>query len=59
MPSNIGHGHFCGFLVFSAHLHLQDSSMADWSLLIQGTIDVSWVNGFCHGTCGDLVCVDK
>jgi len=47
MPSDIGHSHFCDFLVFFAHLHSQYGSMADWSLFIQGTIDVSWVNGFC------------
>ena len=33
--------------------------MADWSLFIQGTVNISWVNGFCQGTCGDLVGVDK
>ena len=59
MPSDIGYGHFCGFFVFFAHLHSQDGSMVDWSLLIQGTVDISWVNRCGQGTCGDLVCVDK
>ena len=59
MSSNIGYGHFCGFLVFYAHLHSQDGSMADWSLFIHGTIDVSWVNWFRECSRGDLVCVDK
>jgi len=34
MPSDIGYGHFRGFFVFFTHLHLQDGSMADWSLFI-------------------------
>jgi len=59
MPSDIGYGHFCSFGVFFAHLHSQDGSMADWSLFIHGTIDVSWVNWFHECSCGDLVCVDK
>jgi len=33
--------------------------MADWSLFIHGTVDVSWVNGLREGSRGDLVCVDK
>jgi len=59
MPSDVSDGHFCGFRVFFAHLHSQDGSMADWSLFIHGTIDVSWVNRFREGRRGDLVCVDK
>jgi len=59
MPSDIGYGHFCGFLVFFAHLHSQYGSMADWSLFIHGTIDVLWVNWFRKCSCRDLVCVDK
>jgi len=47
MPSDIGYGHFCGFLVFFAHLHSQDGSMADWSMFIHGTVDVSGVNRLC------------
>jgi len=59
MLSDIGHGHFCSFLVFFAHLHSQDGSMADWSLFIHGSIDVPWVNWFRECHCGDLVCVDE
>jgi len=59
MPSDIGYGHFCGFFVLFAHLHLQDGSMADWSLFIHGTIDISWKNRLCQGSRGDLVCIDK
>jgi len=33
--------------------------MADWSLFIHGTIDVSWVNWFRKCSRGDLVFVDK
>jgi len=33
--------------------------MADWSLFIQGTVDVLWVNGFCQGIHGDFVFIDK
>jgi len=47
MLSYIGYGHFSSFLVFFTHLHSQDGSMVDWSLFIQGTVNVSWVNGFC------------
>jgi len=59
MPSNVGYGHFCGFFVVFAHLHSQDGSMADWSLFIHGTIDVSWVNWFYKRSRGDLVRIDK
>jgi len=33
--------------------------MADWSLFVQGTVDVLWKNGFCQGSRGDLVYIDK
>jgi len=59
MPPDVGYGHFCSFCVFFAHLHSQDGSMADWSLFIHGSIDVSWVNWFRECSHGDLVCVDK
>jgi len=59
MPSDVSNSHFCSFFVFFAHLHSQYGSMADWSLLISGTINVSWVNGCCQGICGDSMCVDK
>jgi len=59
MLSDIGYGHFGMFCVFFAHLHSQDGSVADWSLFIHGSINVSWVDWFRECSHGDLVCVDK
>jgi len=33
--------------------------MVDWSLFIQGTVDVLWVNGFFQGIHRDFVFIDK
>jgi hypothetical protein len=59
MIASIGNKEFKVFLVVRADLHSQDGSMADSSILIVGSIDVSWINGAGQGSGRELVFPDK